>query len=136
MYSQREVSFARQSGTDTNDSRMQRSTSGSLGSNVPNFKTDAEDHERRLKLAEEAGDKEIEGAACANLGNAYQRLGNFKKAIEYHERDLEIAKEANHLAGQGRAYCNLGNAHYSLGDFKKAISCHTRDLQIAKSLET
>ncbi|XP_068685183.1 tetratricopeptide repeat protein 28-like [Montipora foliosa] len=109
-------------------------TSGKLGGSHSYFNADIEDHERKLKLAEETGDKRSEGLACVSLGNAYKRRGNFKKAKEYHERDHEIAKDLKDLVAEGRACCNIGNAYFGLGDFKRAISYHTRDLQIAKDL--
>ena len=111
---------------------------GNLGiayDSLGDFKKAIEYHERRLKIANEVGDKVGEGRAYGNLGNSCHSLGDFKKAIEYHERDLKIAKEVRDRAGEGRSYGNLGNAYDSLGDFKKAIEYHERDLKIAIDVE-
>ncbi|XP_027055700.1 tetratricopeptide repeat protein 28-like, partial [Pocillopora damicornis] len=99
-------------------------------------------HERHLQIAKEVGDKDEEGGAYGNLGNAYQSLGDFAyqclsdfhEAVAYHEHHLQIAKEVGDKAGEGKAYCNLSNAYQSLGNFHKAIEYCERDLQIAKEV--
>ena len=48
-------------------------------------------HEKRLKTAQENGDRSGEGTAYGNLGSAYHSLGHYRKAIEYHEKLLKIA---------------------------------------------
>ena len=63
------------------------------------------------------GNREGEGRAYGNLGNAFCSLGDFQKAIAYQERHLKISKEAGQRAGEGIAYCNLGSAYHGLGDF-------------------
>ena len=47
-------------------------------------------YEKDLKIATEIGDREGEGRAYANLGNAYKSLGDYQKP---HEKDLKIATE-------------------------------------------
>ena len=56
-------------------------------------------------------EKEGEGQAYGNLGNAFYSLGDLRKAIEYHEKRLKIAIEIGDRAGEEGAYGNLGNAY-------------------------
>ena len=87
-----------------------------------------------MKIAIEIGDLAGKGAACGNLGGAYQSLGNYRKAIEYHEKDLKIAIESGDRGGEGATYANLGIACLSLGDYRKAIEYHEKDLKIARQI--
>ena len=53
------------------------------------------------------GDREGEGAAYGNLGNALYSLSDHRKAIEYHEKALKFAIEIGNCAVEGGAYGNL-----------------------------
>ena len=95
------------------------------------FRKAIEYHEKHLKIAIEIGNREGEGRAYGNLGNAYCSLGDFRKAIEYQEKHLKIAIEIGDRAGEGLAYGNLGIPYRSLGDFRKAIEYQEKHLKIA-----
>ena len=110
---------------------------GNLGNaytSLGDFRKAIDNHEKRLKIAIEIGDRSGEGGAYANLGIAYRSLGDFRKSIEDHEKHLKIAIEIGDRAGEGGAYGNLGNAYRSLGDFRKAIEYHKKRLKIAKEI--
>ena len=79
-----------------------------------------------MKIAIEIGDRAGEGAAYANLGNAFGSLGDFRKAIEYNEKQLKIGIEIGDRAGEGGAYGDLVNSYFSVGDFRKAIEYHEK----------
>ena len=68
-----------------------------------------------LKIAQEIGDRSVEGAAYGNLGSAYRSLGDYQKGIEYHEKRLKIAQEIGDRSGEGAAYGNLGNTYLLTG---------------------
>ncbi len=51
-------------------------------------------------MANEVGDRAVEGHAYGSLGNAYQSLVHYSKAIEYRGQDLTIAKKAGDRAGE------------------------------------
>ena len=87
--------------------------------------------EKRLKKAIESGDRDEEGAAYRNLGNAFHSLSDYRKAIEHHEKALKIAIEIGDRGGEGKAYGNLGSAFQSLSDYRKAIEYHEKALKIA-----
>ena len=98
---------------------------------IIDFQKAIENHEKRLNIAIEIGDRAAQGQAYGNLGIAYFSLSDFRKAIEYHDRDLNLAIEIGNRVREGEAYGNLGVAYDSLGDFRKAIECHENDLNIA-----
>ena len=81
------------------------------------------------------GDREGEGAAYGNLGNALYSLSDHRKAINYHEKALKFAIEIGDRAVEGGAYGNLGNAYHSLGDYRKALEYHEKRLKIAKEID-
>ena len=70
---------------------------GNLGSCFPvhwaTIKNPWSTHEKQLKIAIQIGDRDGEGGAYGNLGNAYQSMGDYRKAIEYYEKLLKIATE-------------------------------------------
>ena len=84
-----------------------------------------------LKIAIEIGDRDREGRAYGNIGNAYRSLGDYRKAIEYHEKHLKIALKIGDRGGEGAAYGNLGDAYDSLGDYRKAMEYHEKHLKVA-----
>ena len=84
-----------------------------------------------MKIAIEIGNRDGEGKAHGNLGNAYQLLGDYRKAIEYYEKHLKIAIELGDRGGEGGASGNLGSAYGSLDDHRKAIEYHERQLKVA-----
>ena len=87
--------------------------------------------EKRLKKAIESGDRDEEGAAYRNLGNAFHSLSDYRKAFEHHEKALKIAIEIGDRGGEGRAYGSLGSAFQSLSDYRKAIEYQEKALKIA-----
>jgi len=90
--------------------------------------------ENGLKIAKEIGDRQGEGVAYVNLGNAYYSLGDYSKAIEYQENGLEIALEIGDRRGEGNAYGSLGNSYFSLGEFAKAIEFFDKHLKLAEEI--
>ena len=89
---------------------------------------------QELSIAKIVGDREGEGIACFNLGNAYYNLADFKQAAKNYSDAVSIFKEAGFRAREGQVYCNLGVAHHSMGNFKQAIEYHKQNLSIAKEV--
>ena len=86
---------------------------------------------RRWRSIVAVGDRESEGNALNNLGNAYRNLGQVEKAIVFHEQALEIGARSGHREGEARAILdNLGNAYSSLEQQEKAIEFHDQALAI------
>ncbi|MDF5726288.1 MAG: CHAT domain-containing protein, partial [Rhizonema sp. PD37] len=80
-------------------------------------------------------DRQGEGKALGNLGNAYQNLGDYPKAIEYLQQWLAIVREIKDRQSEGKALGNLGIAYDSLGDYPKAIEYYKQDLAIAREIK-
>ncbi|XP_015774332.1 PREDICTED: G-protein-signaling modulator 2-like [Acropora digitifera] len=91
-------------------------------------------HEKRLKIAQEIGDRSGEGTAYENLGIAYHSLSEYRKAIEYHQRRMKLAQEIGDQSGEKAAYKNLGSTYHSLGDYRKAIKYLEKLLKIAQEI--
>jgi len=90
--------------------------------------------EAAISSAREIGDRQGEGVALGNLGNAYAALGDARKAIEYHEQALVIAREIGDRRGEGAALGNLGLAYADLGDARKAIEYYEQRMVIAREI--
>ena len=88
--------------------------------------------ETSAQAARKLGNREQEGMALGNLGNAYRELGEPRKAIECHEQHLAIARETGDRRGEGRALGNLGLVHSDLGDTRQAIEYYRKYLAIAR----
>jgi tetratricopeptide (TPR) repeat protein len=72
--------------------------------------------------AREIHNRQGEGNALGNLGNAWSKLGKVNKAIEYHEQALAIARDIHDRQGEGNTLGNLGSAWSKLGKVNKAKS--------------
>ncbi|MCX7049002.1 MAG: tetratricopeptide repeat protein [Candidatus Sumerlaeota bacterium] len=90
--------------------------------------------EAQLTAARLLKDRQQEGAALGNLGNAHACLGDPRKAIEFYEQALVVMREIGDRRGEGNALGNLGSAHYDLGDARKAIELYEQWLAIARKV--
>jgi tetratricopeptide (TPR) repeat protein len=88
--------------------------------------------EEALKITQEMGGRQGEGAALGNLGIVYGALGQVEKAIRYHEDALVIAREIGDRRGEGNHLGNLGLAYSDLGQVEKAIGYYEDALEIAR----
>ena len=84
-----------------------------------------------VSIAEEIGDKKLEGRVYISLGCEYNSRGDFRKAVEFYQQGLAIAKEVGDKELQQAAYWNLGTAYYSNYDFPKAIEFHQKNVSVA-----
>jgi tetratricopeptide (TPR) repeat protein len=87
-----------------------------------------------LDIAQIEGNRQEEGWALCNLGNAYGSLGQYEQAIAHHQQSLTIAREIGDQQGEGRALGNLGSVYYSLGQYEQAIAHHQQSLTIAREI--
>ena len=71
--------------------------------------------EAQVKAARLAGNRNAEGNALGNLGNAYAAVGNARKAIEFYELALAIAREIGDRNVEGANLSNLGSAYCRFG---------------------
>ena len=85
-------------------------------------------------IAEEIGDKKLEGWVYISLGCEYNSRGDFRKAVEFYQRGLAIAKTVGDKELQQAAYWNLGITYYSNYDFPKAINFLQETVRIAKEI--
>jgi tetratricopeptide (TPR) repeat protein len=91
-------------------------------------------YRKLLEISRKTGNRQGEGTALGNLGNAYHSLGDYQQAINYHRQNLTIARDIGDRPGEGIALGNLGNAYHSLGDYQQAINYHQQNLTIARDI--
>jgi len=89
-------------------------------------------YSRALGLYREVGDREREGLALNNLGEASRKLGQYEKAIGYYEQALAIARDMKDRPGEGGSLNNLGIAYEALSEYDKAIGYLEQALAIAR----
>jgi tetratricopeptide (TPR) repeat protein len=87
-----------------------------------------------LAAARRLQDRENEGTALGNLGNAYAALGETRRAIQFHEQALSILREIGDRRGEGNALGNLGLAYTELGETRRAIQFFEQRLTIAREI--
>jgi tetratricopeptide (TPR) repeat protein len=85
-----------------------------------------------LEIYRKTGDRNGEGNALGNLGDAYNSLGDYQQAINYYQQDLTIARAIGDRTGEGAALGGLANAYHSLGDYQQALDYHQQHLTIAR----
>ena len=98
------------------------------------YKTARYYFELTLKEVREIGNKDSQGTAYNNLGDAYHDLGDLQKAIECFQLSLSIAEKTGNKNSKGRAYNNLGRVYHDLGDLQKATECFQLGLSIAEKI--
>ena len=76
-------------------------------------------YQQSLTIAREIGDRQGEGKALNNLGNAYNNLGQYEQAIDHHQQCLTIAREIGNRRGEGNALGSLGDAYNYLGQYEQ-----------------
>jgi tetratricopeptide (TPR) repeat protein len=90
--------------------------------------------EKSIKIAQEIGDRENEGARLGKLGNAYRALGEVRKAMQYYEKALKVAQEIGDRRGEGVRFGGLGNAYSALGEVRKAMQYYEKALKVAQEI--
>jgi CHAT domain-containing protein/uncharacterized protein HemY len=91
--------------------------------------------QQALQIYRALKNRQGEGRALGNLGNAYLSLGNYTKAIEYTQQTLAIARSIKDRLAEGTALGNLGVAYLYLGDYTKAIEYSQQHLAIAGEIQ-
>jgi tetratricopeptide (TPR) repeat protein len=78
-------------------------------------------HKSALAADQFLGDRQAEGVALGNLGNAYAALGETRKAIEFYEQRMVIAREIGDRRGEAIGSWNLGQSYEKAEELEKAI---------------
>jgi len=110
---------------------------GSLGilyGQIGSYKKSLEYLEKALKIAQDTGNRQNEGASLGNIGIAYADLGQVERAIDYYEQAFAISKEIGDRRGEGARLGNLGIAYRSLGQVERAIEYYKQALAISKEI--
>ncbi|WP_013323458.1 CHAT domain-containing protein [Gloeothece verrucosa] len=84
-----------------------------------------------LILLRQQNDRQGEGQALKNLGNAYFWLGDYAKALDYGQKALDIARDIGDQDLEARALLNLGNLANELQEYPKANDYYQQSLNLA-----
>ena len=87
--------------------------------------------EPALAAAQQLKQRNWEGTALGNLGNAYEKLGEYRRAIVYQQKRVAIARSAGDHNAEAHGIANLGNAYFGLGDYSRAIEYIEQSIVIA-----
>ena len=90
--------------------------------------------ERALRIFHEIGDRQGEGQAHGNLGNAYADLDEMERALEHYEQHLKIACEIGDRRSEGQALGSLGSAYFRMIERERAIEYHEQALTLAREI--
>lgn len=91
-------------------------------------------HGKQLEIARKMGNRQKEGFALGNLGNAYYSLGQYERAIDFQQQALIIAREIGDREEEGSALGNLGGVYNTLGQYERAIDYYQQALIIAREI--
>ena len=90
--------------------------------------------ESSLKIAEDLGEKDLEGATYSNLGSCYFSMKNYNKAIECYILCLNCMTEEDDMDLKVHVYSCLGDAYFNLNNFKRAIDNYHACLQVLEEV--
>ena len=91
-------------------------------------------YDQYLALCRQLDDRQGEGWALGNLGDAYADLGRVEEAIEKHEAALIISREIGDRRGEGNHLGNLGNVYADQGRVEEAIKKYEAALIISQEI--
>jgi CHAT domain-containing protein/tetratricopeptide (TPR) repeat protein len=74
-----------------------------------------------LRLAQSAGDRNLEAAALSDAGSVYLLMGDPRKALPNVTQALAIKREEHDRHGEMIVLANAGTIYYALGDSYKAL---------------
>jgi tetratricopeptide (TPR) repeat protein len=110
---------------------------GDLGSayySIGQIEKAIKQYKMSLLLAQQAKNRNSEGAILGNLGVAYSAMGEIRKSIDYYEQAKIIACEVGNKINEGIWLSNLGNSYSDLGDIHKAIEYYEQAMVIAREI--
>ena len=90
--------------------------------------------ESSLKIAEDLGEKDLEGATYSNLGSCYFSMKNYNKAIGCYILCLNCMSEEDNMDLKVHVYSCLGDAYFNLNNFKRAIDNYHACLQVLEEV--
>jgi len=83
-------------------------------------------------VAQEIGNRQLEGNIRCNLGQLYQVQGNFAEAFEQLEAALPVSRDLGHARLECIVLCNLGMVYDGLARFDEARDHFEAALVIAR----
>lgn len=88
--------------------------------------------EATARAARLAGERQAEGIALSNLGNARYSMGDARRALECHEKAMAISKETGTRRSDGQDWACMGLAYAALGEHRLALMCYENQLAVVQ----
>lgn len=83
-----------------------------------------------LKIQQELGHAQGEGASLNGIGTVYDKLGNFSRAISYFQRARVVWQRIGDRRGEGTVLHNIGVAYAMQRRYAEALTYYRQALQI------
>ncbi len=87
-----------------------------------------------IKIASEAGDRQVLAKAYMGKGKALYRLGEYTDAINVWQQAMDLAIEVNDLETQAKITSNRAMIYFYQGNIQKTIEGFSNALDIGKTL--
>ena len=87
-----------------------------------------------MKIRQEIGDRQGEGATLNNLATAALSQGDYATALRYLQDSLKIQQEIGDKKGEGATLNNLATAALSQGDYATALRYLQDSLKIRQEI--
>jgi len=84
--------------------------------------------DKSLSIAQEIGDKNIEGRYYANKGGISIQLSQYPQAISYLDKALSIAQEIGDKSLESSVHIMLGDVYYKQKLYLKALESYQKSL--------
>uniref|UniRef100_UPI00359324A4 tetratricopeptide repeat protein n=1 Tax=Persicitalea sp. TaxID=3100273 RepID=UPI00359324A4 len=91
-------------------------------------------YQQNLVIAQEIGDRSVEGAMLNNIGSIYSRQGQYMQALTYYQQNLVIAQEIGDWSSEGVALNNIGSIYSRQGQYEQALTYYQQSLAIAQEI--
>ncbi|PCI46234.1 MAG: hypothetical protein COB51_07530 [Moraxellaceae bacterium] len=98
------------------------------------FDTSLNYFNQSLALAQEAGNREQEGAALNNISQIFKAQGDNDKALGHLEQSLVIRQEIGDRFGEGATLNNISGIFNARGDYDKALRYLEQSLEILQEI--
>lgn len=83
--------------------------------NAQNFEATLENLQNALRIAEETGNKEMQGTSLGNIAVICLRMTQYRKAIDYCFKAIELNAEMNHELSDAESYHNMSLCYDKMG---------------------
>ena len=90
--------------------------------------------EQSLKIQQQIGDRNGEGATLNNISQIYDVRGDYETALQYLEQSLKIQQQIGNQRGESATLNNIGQIYDARGDYETALQYLEQSLKIQQQI--